>query len=252
MRRSWIIGLLVLLAACQPGETPQALPTVAVLPSLTPPDLPATEVLATDMPAPTVTDLPAATLVPLNTAESLPPTPLPASPTSEATVPVINTALAVTSPQFSTLTPVPPGVNAPARTTPQVMADTVITEQQFQREVDLAVENVASIQQALIDFTPQGIQVQLTALGGQAYITGNVLVTIDVADGFIAISLGDVTVNAAEPPEAFLAVTATEFYPLFINALDTLIEQRVGTEHDLENLLLNDVALEVFLLVPEP
>ncbi|MAS32656.1 MAG: hypothetical protein CL610_01540 [Anaerolineaceae bacterium] len=252
MKWFWILAALVglLATACQPADqAPQELPTLAVLPSLT---VPVAE--ATDTDAPTAlpaTDTPASTVVSTRAA----------TPTVEIAEPTETAIPSPTRPpvtieireeiRFATLTPVPAGQNAPARTTPMVMADAVITEPEFQAALNDVLADVDSIQLATIDFVPEGIDVELTALGGAAYMSGNVQVLIDVVGSFASISIGDVTVNAAEPPDAYLETVNGDFFAALIEAFDALLTERVGEGHDLENILLNDEAMQVFLLVPQ-
>ncbi|MBZ0303823.1 MAG: hypothetical protein K8J31_29045, partial [Anaerolineae bacterium] len=149
------------------------------------------------------------------------------------------------------LTPVPPGANAPLRTTPVVMADAVITEQDFQQAVNRAIADIDSIQVATIDFVPGGIHVELTALGGVAFVTGEVQVLIQMSGSFATISIGEVTVNGGEPTDTYLEVVSGDFFTMLVSVFDGLLTERVGPDHDLENIVLTDAAMEVFLLVPE-
>src|SRR5690606_4161704 len=152
--------------------------------------------------------------------------------------------------RFATLTPVSGGANAPARSTPVLMADVVITERDFQRAVDQAVAAIDSIQLATVDFVPDGIDVELTALGGVAYVTGQVRVQIQMTGSFATITISDVTVNAAEPSEAYLERVNVDFFDMIIDVFGSLLDERVGENNDLENIILTDEAMQVFLLVP--
>jgi hypothetical protein len=254
MKGFWIIIVLAgcIIAACQPTvESPQTLPTLASLPSLTPgdasPEATVQAVEDTSTSEPTETPLPATT-APTETIEAA--TEIEASPAATTAVPPVTIEIRQEV-RFATLTPVPQGGNQLLRTTPVVMADVVITQGDFQRAVDLALTDSETIQGAEIDFVPGGINVGLTALGGAAYITGRVQVLIQVSGSFATITIGDIQVNAAEPPEAYLEVVNGEFFGLMIQVLDSLLTERVGEGHDLENIALNDEAMEVFLLVPE-
>ena len=260
MKSFWCIFLFlaILLAACQQAPVEQ-LPTLAVLDTVSPTAAENAAPSATAMPTevkPSATMEASATpLVPTLTATSvetaLVPTALPTLP--QATAARLSTRVAAGdfTPHITTLTPIPPGANAPIRTTPQVMADLIISEAQFQHAVDEAVAGIDLIERADIDFVPTGINVELTALGGQAFMSGRVLVLIQLTGDFATISLGDITVNAAEPPQAFLEVVNGDFFNMMISVLDTILNERVGEGHNLENLILTDDALEVFLLVPE-
>lgn len=238
----------VIVAACQPTSSqPQELPTLAVLPSLTPgADSPAaatgTDIDTapdTDTSPPAATDTPDSIASP--EATQAPTETIPASPTRPPVTIEIREEVV-----FSTLTP-----GASAGTVDLLLADVVITEAEFQRVTDRAVAEIESIQIVNVDFVPEGIDVELTALGGQAFVTGNVRILIQVTDSFATIIVDDVTVNAAEPTEAFLQTVNGDFFPMMIQVLDTLLAERVGEGHDLENIVLNDEAMQVFLLVPQ-
>lgn len=134
---------------------------------------------------------------------------------------------------------------------PQVVADVVITERQFQEAVSREIEGSETIQRALVDFVPEGINVQLTAQGGQAFITGDVFISIQVAGTFAAISIGDITVNAPEPPEEYIEIVQTDFFFKVVDALDTILTERLGEEHNLENIIITNQEMQITLLVPE-
>lgn len=227
MRLSRAFAALLLLAvpvaACQPAAEPPPLPTLVVLDE-TPPT-------PTQESAPAAVEAVAqasATFTPLPPTVEAPPTP---------TLPIV---------RLSTVTPAPD--EAAAR--PQAVADLVITESQFQAEVDRRVPSIDSIQRVRIDFTPQGITAELTALGGAAFITGNVQVDIQVQGGFAVITIGDITVNAPEPPETYVEVASREFFSLLIDVLDTLLNSRMGSQFNLQDLTLTDDSILVSLLVP--
>jgi hypothetical protein len=255
MKRLWIFIVLVglFIAACQPTAD-ITLPTQASLPSLTPgeasPEATAQMVADTDTPEPSATPVPA-TLAPTETTEETDATVEAEAPTATPTsIPAVTIEMREEV-RFATLTPAPQGDNQPIRTTPVVMADVVITQGDFQRAMDAALVDNETIQGAEIDFVSGGIDVELTALGGVAYITGRVKVQIQMSGSFASITIGDVQVNAAEPPEAYLEVVNGEFFGLLIQVFDALLTERVGEGHDLENILLNDQAMQVFLLVPQ-
>lgn len=245
MRVLWMLIVLagMMIASCQPAaDTPQTLPTLAVLPSLTPVEASPEAVqptVETGVP-PTSTPLPTEQAEATETEASTeaPPT---ATPVPAVTIEIREEV------RFATLTPDPQGA---ASGTPLLMADVVITQGEFQRAVDAALGGRRSIQAASVDFVPDGIEVELTALGGVAYITGRVKLLIQVTGSFAAITVDDIQINAPEPPEAYLEIVNGEFFALMIQVLDSLLRERVGDDHDLENILLNDEAMQIFLLVP--
>jgi hypothetical protein len=260
--RSTIICALcaaaVLLAACQPGEaTPESLPTLAVLPSLTPTEestaVPTeTETaVATAEPSATDTSEPTETSQPTKTpAQSNTPRPVITSTRIPPPTEVPTSAPTVATPVFSTFTPLPPGTLPPPGT-PQQFAGVVITRVQFQDAVNAKIPDYPTIQAATVSFAPDGIHVQLTAMGGQAFITGEVFLSVEVSNGVAAITPADITVNAAEPPDAYVEVVNTDFFLMMVDALDTILKERLGPEQDLENIVFSGDNMQITLLVPK-
>jgi hypothetical protein len=262
MKRFFPIALLILLAACQQATPTPELPTLAVLPSATPtqspsathtptftPTLPNTATVTltpTDTPTPSDTPEPTRTLRPSLTPRA----------TIEPTLAAIGTATekALEAPRFSTLTPNPPDSSQPTLLpgTPQIAADVVITEAQFQKRVNEKIQNIPSIQSAVVDFVPGSIKVQLTALGGEAYLTGSVFVVIQLNEaGFATISIGDILVNAPEPPPGYVQTVSTDFFPMMVGVLDDILKDRLGPEQKLKNIIVTNDTIEATLLVPE-
>jgi len=250
--------LLIFLAACQPAAPQGELPTLAVLPSLEP------SAEASAMPTltetPENTALPSETPIPsvTPTVTNTPPPTFPPRPTQTpvATIePTLAanasaTAAIIEAPIFSTFTPAPGGSTVLGGT-PAQLADVTITQGQFQEEVSLRLPNYPSIDRAIVDFVPGGINVELTASGGEALITGRVFVSIILTGDFATISLGEITVNAPEPPEAYVEVVTGDFFFMMVESLDAILKQRVGEEQDLESIVVTDTAMEVTLRVPQ-
>ena len=253
-----ILVLALVLTACQQAPTDQTLPTVAVLASVTPSAATTAEATSeiietdaqpivatssTNMTLPTLTP----TVTPTRTSTS--------SPTETETLIPSATAIPATStvgaPRIVTLTSVPAGQNAPANATPQVMADLTISEEQFQGELDTQMVNYPSIQTARIDFVEGGISVELTALGGDAFITGNVFLSMALSGDFITIVPEDIAVNAPEPPPVYVETVNDDFLRLILDTLDALLSQRLGTEHNLQRLVITPRQMEINLLVPQ-
>ena len=249
--QKFVFLLLLILAACQPAAPESGdLPTLAALPTDAPTDVPTLPPTQTNTPAPTSTPAPSDTPTRRPTFTPIPPdtrVPTQPPPTATPNVAMTQTRAVENAPRFSTLTPAPGGNGGG----PQVLADVVITERQFHDEVNRRIEGLDSIQSARVDFVPEGIQVQLTALGGAAFTTGEVLVAFDVANGFVQISIGDIRMNAVEPPEEYLAVVGGEFFTMMVDTLDSLLDARLGDEHNLESLVITDSAMEISLLVPQ-
>jgi hypothetical protein len=253
--RLLFLGVLaVFMAACQPAA-PQELPTLAVLPTQPPTETPTETATLTETPPPTETptDTPPATVTPFPSDTRAPSaTPIPPSRTVEPTFSAAETATQsiLQAPTLVTFTPLPPGTLPPPGT-PQQIADVIITRDQFQNEVDNQIVNYPTLQRAVVRFVPAGIQVELTASGGQALITGNVLLSIQVSNGVAAISPTDITVNAAEPPDAYVEVVDGDFFVMMVSVLDTILKQRLGAQQDLENIVISGDNMLITLLVPK-
>lgn len=258
MRLLILLLMLIMLAACQPAEPQGELPTLAVLPSLEATSEASATATLTEMPentiAPSETPIPSATPTASYTPEpSFTPRP---TTTPLATIePTVAanasaTAAVLEAPIFSTFTPAPGGSSVLGGT-PAQLADVVITQAQFQEEVSLRVSNYPKIDRALVDFVPGGINVELTASGGEALITGRVFVSIVLTGDFATISLGEITVNAPEPPEAYVDIVTGDFFFMMVETLDAILKQRVGEEQDLESIVVTDAAMEVTLRVPQ-
>jgi hypothetical protein len=168
---------------------------------------------------------------------------------------------------FASLTPVPPGVTAVVRPTstgtPVVMADVIITENQFQEEVDRLLPQFPDVQRADVTFVPQGIDVELTALAEGVFTTGTVRMTFDLVGGDEALNRF-VQIGIVQPDEFvmsgegtlsddFIDVAYSQMFPLVGESFNFILNQRLGEgQHDLEFLRIVDDRMEIALLVPEP
>lgn len=155
---------------------------------------------------------------------------------------------------FATLTPAPAAQGAP-QPTPLIAADIVITEQEFQAAVSRRVNTAPAIESAAIDFVPgpdQGINVRMSASGGQAQITGDVFIAFTMTGGFVRIAVTRIEVaSGGVPPEAYINAVAEDLYPLITDVFSTLIDNALGQDHDLEVLRFSNNAMEIKFLVPE-
>jgi hypothetical protein len=249
--------LILLAAACQPAVPQGDLPTLAVLPTDIPTEISTATPTLTHTPSPT--DTPQPTDTPSDTAtptETLFPsnTPIATEQNTPTTEPTFASAASATAaileaPRFSTLTPPPAGTPLPS--TPQVAADVTITEAQFQEEVNAQIANIPAIESAKINFVTDGISVELTALGGEAYVTGRVLVEVLLTGDFATIHITDIEVNAPEPPPAYLDLATGDFFLVIYNSLDSILKQRLGPDQKLKSIAVNETVIEVTLLVPE-
>lgn len=254
MKRSVVILLAlvsVFIAACQPAAIDEGeLPTLAVLPTLIPTGeitLPLTEEAAPTEPTAPPTDIPARA-TPLTVASPTPEdlsTQAPAQPTQHRTQPTLSPE---EEPRIMTL---PPGGATRPNATPQVLADFVISEEQFQTELGRQLQNVNSVEGVTVDFVPEGMNLEVTAMGGQALVTGNVSVSVQLTGNFATITLGQITTNAPEPPEAFILTIGSDLFPALVATMDTIITSRVGPEQNLYSINMTDSVMELMLLVPE-
>lgn len=273
-----LIALLmtVVLVACDSdGDGSEAtqdlvLPTRAVLPEAT--DEVTAEVAqvtneptATDEP----TDIPTDTLEPTATDTSQPTAtntrPATATPAPLATltftpaldIPASQTAQVIEAPVFSTLTPIPipvGGTALPTATLQVIAADIVITMQQFQEELDLRTEQIPEIESARLSFASgetQGVLINLSAQGGQALTNGNVLITFQQSGTQVLIGVGEINVGSGEPPARYVQIVNDLLYFAVLDAFDSILNQRLGEQHDLESIVFTATEMQIMLLVPE-
>lgn len=274
MKLSWLSLCLLafVVASCAPADdtlptlvptlTPSSQPPTPTL-TATPSDTPAPTVTPSDTPTPTETFTPTQTLTPSSTWTPSP-TATPSATFTPTTNPTVQAAITATAaellrPRLATFTPAPPGVPVrPTSTgTPQVIADVVITEVQFQQEVNRLLVGKRDVSQAEIDFTPQGVRVVLSASGGQAITSGEFTVYFSMSQpGF-----NNLLTIYADPPEAFrmvgglppsdafVNVAYLEVLPAVFKAFDNLLNQRLGQgQHNLDNLVLTDQEMLISLL----
>lgn len=254
-----VIGLLFVAAACQPATEEAPLPTLAQLPSATPTEGASPTPEPTDTPPPTATNTAEPSSTPEPTDTPPPPTAT-NSPTSEPSPTVdltrvfIGTATAAVqeAPKIATFTPLPPGQPTPTGT-PQAIADVIITERQFSEEINLIVSSMPQIERAIVDFTIEGVLINVTAQDeGGALTSGDLLVTMETQGGVARIQ--GVLLwpdDAPEPSETFLQLVTGEFFLKVVEAFDNILTQRLGETHNLETITITNSAIEIMLLVPQ-
>lgn len=266
MRRIFLLTTIamVVLAACQaePTEEP-ALPTLAVLPSetatLTPSPSPTvTETNTprptdtsqpTRTPSPTATDTPTQTLIPEDTA-----TP---EPTLNQTAAVIGTSTAAVeeAPIFATFTPAESGGAIRLATgTPQMVADLIINERQLQEEIDRIVAGRDDIESAEVDFVEDsGIVFDVTARSGNGVLSSGLLFVIVETNNGLAEIYGQPIAEEGEVlSQDFIAVITGPFLvEVAIEALDDILNQRLGETHNLETIVMTEEQMLISLLVPQ-
>ncbi|MGJ3240267.1 MAG: hypothetical protein ACFE0Q_16290 [Anaerolineae bacterium] len=275
--RYLLIITVLIIVACQPQPSEELpdLPTIVQFPTETATSQPSATPTLTETPLPTET-----TTVTSNPTETPEPTHTP--PPTETSIPtdtldptqVIRgtaTASVLEAPIFSTFTPIPPGALAivarPTSTgTPEVLADVIITEAQFQEEVNRLLNDLPDINQAQMSFVPEGIAYRLTADNGEGVlVTGTVTVPFTFSGGSLnnIVTIGGGveivmdnepdttgTEEPAEIPEAFL-VNVSELVLITQESFNFILNQRLGEgQHDLENLSIIENRMLISLVVP--
>jgi hypothetical protein len=171
------------------------------------------------------------------------------------------TAAIIEAPTLATLTPIPVGAQITARPTstgtPLVTADVIITEDQFQEQLELLLADNPAVDSLKVDFEPESIIITLTASGGSAFASGTVLFALDILEAqdfnnALVMTIEDISMQGGgEIPEEFFTVATGDLYVSLYDALDATLDQRLGRDdHDLENVTLTDTTMDVFLYVP--
>ncbi len=241
--------LLLLLSACAGSSPPEAVPTLLQLPTDVP--LEVSPETPTDAPndAPSITpspDAPAVTEPPSLTPRSTrPPTQTPAVTAVPVTATPETVVIVPTIAQLPTLPPVD---------VPMVETDIIITEIEFQTALEAGIAGNPNINEVLVDFVAgdvQGVQVRMTAPGGQALVTGDVFIVFQPLGGSVLIQVLDISVGAAAPPQRFVDIALDDLNFAVIDAFDDLIRGQLGEEHDLETITITDSTMEITLFVPQ-
>lgn len=264
-------ALLLVLAACQSApEEEIVIPTLAVLPTQGEDSAVAeATVSVTADAAVEATEEPTARLTWTPTMTFTPPpssTPLPTR-TPDLTRAAVGTATAaaIEAPILSTLTPTPTGEGGqngsataadegegtPVAAVPEVAADLVITEPQFQQQLDLLLQDIPEVERAVVNFVPGALEIRLTASGGEALVTGLVTIDINVSEGFATFSPGEIETGGVDVPDEYVDVVYGDFFLAIARTLDEIRIQRVGEESRFADLTITDSQILITLLVPE-
>ncbi len=158
------------------------------------------------------------------------------------------------TPRIATLTPIPIQENVDIIQIPGVAADIVITEAEFQTQLNLMISNYDRLIAATIDFQVgevSGIRARTTASGGEAMATGDVFIAFRTSGGLLAVGIVDVNVGSGDPSPGFVDTLESQLQPLIVDVLDALIEMRLGEEHDLEEIVFTESTMQIKLLIPE-
>ena len=265
MRRLLILVLITtgMLAACQttPEEEPE-LPTLAALPSQT--------ATLTETPSPTGTESPTVestnTLQPSLTPSKTPtdtPTHTPIPPDTATPEPTYNvtrafvetsTAAVEEAPVYATFTPATSGTIRIATGTPQMVADLVINEQQFQEEITRLVDEREDVESAQVDFIEEaGMAFTITAKGSAgASSTGILFVVVESTNGLLEIYGQPLAEEGQVLSQDFIALISGPFLvEVVVSSLDDILTQRLGGIHNLESVVITDTEMQVSLLVPQ-
>jgi hypothetical protein len=68
---------------------------------------------------------------------------------------------------------------------------------------------------------------------------------------FATITIGDIQVNAPEPPQEYVDLVTGDFFFMMVDVLDTILKQRLGPEQNLKAIAVTDDAILVTLIVPQ-
>lgn len=265
MRRLLILVLITMgvLAACQTASEEEGeLPTLAALPS-------ATETL-TEIPSPTLTESPTVqptntpqpSRTPSNTPTDTPTqTPIPEdSATPEPTYNVTrafnetSTAAVEEAPVYATFTPATSGTIRISTGTPQMVADLIVNERQFQEEITRLVELRDDVESAEVDFIEEaGIAFIITAKGEDGSLSSGVLfVVVESVDGLLEIYGQPLAEEGQVLSQDFIALISGPFLvEVVVASLDDILTQRLGDVHNLESVVMTDTQMLVSLLVPQ-
>lgn len=258
-----ILIAMVALAACQSASSESAeLPTIAVIPTETasptitasptytasPTVLPKNTLQPTNTPSSTPTDTPTQTPVPPDTA-----TP---EPTYDPTREFVETSTAEIeeAPVFATFTPATSGRIQLVTGTPQMVADLIINEDQFQEEITRLVALRDDVESAQVDFIEEaGIAFNITAKGRNGALSSGLLfVVVESSDGFLEI-YGQPLVEEGEVlSQDFIAlITGPFLVEVVVESLDDILTQRLGDTHNLESVIMTETQMLISLLVPQ-
>lgn len=270
--RKLIMYLLCLLAiaGCASGGDDEPLPTVMNLADAS--DMPATDETTVsasedDTPptdsavdnaaaSPTVTNpvsaTPSLTQTPAtieSTASSTPSPPAQASATPEPSTP---TVIIIEPVRLSTVTPIPVGADVIPPPIPVVAADVVINEVEFQAALATRLPAIPEIQSVQVDFVAdEGLNIRMTAAGGEVIVTGDVAIGFQLSGGLAAISIQNISVGSGDVRQSFIQVAQDQLFTAVIETFDGLLTEKLGPDHDLEQLSFTDDTMQLMLLIPE-
>ncbi|MBA3874421.1 MAG: hypothetical protein H0X30_35275 [Anaerolineae bacterium] len=251
-----LLALILVLAACQPSAQPtDALPTVAVLPAGTTATVSPTKAQTAEATSEATIESTVEGTVEA-TAEATSEATVEASgtaiatDTTEPTQAAINTATeaALEVPVYATFTAAPAGTLPPASNLNQV-ADVVINEEQFQKELDLALAGKPSIQSATVDFVPGAIVVKMTTSGATP-ISGTVTIPVTLENELAAITISEITTDPMPAPQSYIDVATGDLFVIVVNTLDKIVKARIGAEQKLKSIEVTDTSIGVMMLVP--
>src|SRR5690606_11299257 len=136
--------------------------------------------------------------------------------------------------------------------TPQMAADVVITERQFQEELDIALNEMPEVQNASVDFVDGGILINLTArVGASASTTAELFINVQVRNGIATLQwCVSVPESAPEPLEELMPFATHVVFLKVVGVFGRILKSRVGATQNLVRMLVSDNDVGVMLLVP--
>jgi hypothetical protein len=130
--------------------------------------------------------------------------------------------------------------NATTSSCPPVEVSTTITESVLFNQMQTEIVNAGGqIDFALIDFVPGAINFTIRTKDGTV---GTVVVYVEDGADFGVFSVGAISVDGN-----YATTINSELMHLLIDSLDALFIQRAGTNHDLIDINVTDMAIEVML-----
>lgn len=247
---------MILLVACQSAPVEDAeLPTLAALPTETATATLTETPTATESPTVTLTRTPSPTPTETYTPTPLPPDTATPTTTANATNAFVGTSTAAVleAPVFATFTPATGGVIRVVTGTPQMLADLVISEEQFQEEVNRLLVELPDIESAKVDFIEgEGMLFDINArLAGGVSTSGQLLVLVQTSDGLAEIYGQFIEDEGVILSDDFIAIASSTFLvDVVVQSLDDILKQRLGDTHNLESITITQDSMLIELLVP--
>jgi predicted outer membrane repeat protein len=151
------------------------------------------------------------------------------TPTEEITPEVTSTATPEVTPEVT-----------PSVTPPPTM--TTITENEFYAAVEAARASYPDINNIVIDFVSNGMNLTVVTHDG---VVGIVTFTLTQEQGFVSFAIGSITVNGSDAPASYVNIINRDLPAIFTTALDTIATDRFGSGFDVDTISLTGDTLVV-------